>query len=66
MVRDLLKEVAQTQAMEFQTGGRGFKVVVINEADSLTKDAQHAFRRIMEKYMSNCRYILVCSNTSKV
>ena len=41
-------------------------VVVITEADKLSKDAQHALRRIMEKYMANCRYILVCNSTNKV
>ena len=64
VVRNLLKEVAQTQSLD--TSGRGFKVVVINEADKLTKDAQHALRRIMEKYMGNCRYILCCNSQSKV
>ena len=40
-------------------------VVVITEADKLSKDAQHALRRIMEKYMSNCRYVLCCNSTNK-
>eukprot|EP00037_Helgoeca_nana_P016551 m.155682 g.155682 ORF g.155682 m.155682 type:complete len:357 (+) comp23579_c0_seq1:33-1103(+) len=65
IVREMLKEVAQSHVMDMGQH-RGFKVVVISEADKLTKDAQHALRRIMEKYMSNCRYILCCNNSSKV
>lgn len=41
-------------------------VVVINEADSLSRDAQSALRRTMEKYMGNLRLILCATSTSKI
>ena len=41
-------------------------VVVINEADSLSRDAQAALRRTMEKYMSNLRIILCANSTSRL
>ncbi len=41
-------------------------VVVIMDADRLTKDAQHALRRTMEKYSANLRLILCCSSTSRL
>lgn len=41
-------------------------VVIINEADSLSRDAQAALRRTMEKYMSNLRIILCANSTSRL
>jgi replication factor C subunit 3/5 len=41
-------------------------VVIINEADALSRDAQAALRRTMEKYMNNMRLILCASSTSKI
>jgi replication factor C subunit 3/5 len=65
VVQDLLKEVAQTQQVDLGARQR-FKVVVINEADHLTRDAQAALRRTMEKYSPNLRLILLANSTSNI
>lgn len=65
MIQDLLKEVAQTQQVDLAAKQR-FKVVVINEADHLTRDAQAALRRTMEKYSPNLRLILLANSTSNI
>ncbi|KAL1792829.1 hypothetical protein ACET3X_009336 [Alternaria dauci] len=65
VVQDLLKEVAQTQQVDLGAKQR-FKVVVINEADHLTRDAQAALRRTMEKYSPNLRLILLANSTSNI
>lgn len=65
VVQDLLKEVAQTQQVDLAARQR-FKVVVINEADHLTRDAQAALRRTMEKYSPNLRLILLANSTSNI
>ena len=65
VIQELLKEVAQTQQVDINAKQR-FKVVVINEADSLTRDAQAALRRTMEKYSNNVRLILVANSTAGI
>ncbi|KAM7216850.1 replication factor C subunit 5 [Rhypophila decipiens] len=65
VVQDLLKEVAQTQQVD-QSAKQKFKVVVINEADHLTRDAQAALRRTMEKYSPNLRLILLANSTANI
>lgn len=65
VVVELIKQIAQTRNLN-QSGQREFKVIVLSEVDSLTKDAQHALRRTMEKYMASCRIILCVNSTSRV
>ncbi|KAA1477160.1 P-loop containing nucleoside triphosphate hydrolase protein [Dentipellis sp. KUC8613] len=65
VIQEVLKEIAQTQQVDLNARHR-FKVVVINEADSLSRDAQAALRRTMEKYMSNMRIILCANSTSRL
>ena len=65
VVQEVIKKIAQSHPIDATTQ-RSFKVVVLNEVDKLSRDAQHALRRTMEKYMSSCRIILCCNSTSKV
>ena len=65
VIQDLLKEVAQTQQVD-QSARQRFKVVVINEADHLTRDAQAALRRTMEKYSPNLRLVLLANSTANI
>ena len=57
--------MAKSRTLDLE-GKRGFKVLILNEVDRLSKEAQASLRRTMEKYSAACRLILSCNNVSKV
>ncbi len=61
VVRGSIKSFARTKAI-----GGDFKIIFLDEADALTKDAQHAMRRTMERNTGTCRFILSCNYSSKI
>jgi len=63
VIQELIKNTATNATL---TEKHPFKVVIITEADKLTREAQHALRRTMEKYIATCRLILVGESCSRV
>jgi replication factor C small subunit len=43
-----------------------FKILVFEDAHTLTRDAQQALRRIMERTSSTCRFVLTTTNPSAI
>ncbi len=64
IVQEVIKEIAQSRPVDAKI--HPFKVVVMHDVDRLSRGAQHALRRTMERYMSTCRLILCCNSTGKV
>jgi replication factor C small subunit len=63
-------DVVRTQIKNFAralpAGDAPFRILVLDEADHLTSDAQHALRRTMESYAASCRLILICNYSSRI
>jgi len=62
VVRQKVKDFARTKAI----GNVPFKVIFLDEADALTREAQQALRRTMENYTNTCRFILSCNYSSRI
>jgi len=63
VVRDKIKSFALQKVMVPE----GFhKIIILDEADSMTESAQQALRMIMTEYSSSTRFALACNDSSKI
>lgn len=60
---DVVRETVKTFARIKSIGEIPFKILILDEADNMTSDAQQALRRTMEKFTETCRFVL-CANYS--
>lgn len=64
---DVVREKIKMFAQKKVSLPEGFhKIVLLDEADSMTPAAQQALRRIMELYSSTTRFALACNISSKI
>jgi replication factor C small subunit len=63
---DVVRNQIKNFARAMPVGDLPFKILVLDEADHLTTDAQHALRRTMESYATSCRMILICNYSSRI
>ena len=61
MVRNKITNYASSMSF---TGGR--KVIIIDEADYLSANAQAAFRNAIEEFAGNCSFIFTCNFKNKI
>jgi replication factor C small subunit len=62
VVRDTVKTFARVKSI----GDIPFKIMILDEADNMTSDAQQALRRTMERYTETCRFVLCANYSGKI
>ena len=62
VIRDQIMSFASTKTI-FK---KGFKLIILDEADAMTNDAQNALRRVLEKFTENVRFCIICNYLSKI
>jgi replication factor C small subunit len=62
IVRETVKTFARTRSV----GEIPFKILILDEADNMTSDAQQALRRTMERFTETCRFIMIANYSGKI
>lgn len=63
---DVVRETVKTFARVKSIGEIPFKILILDEADNMTSDAQQALRRTMERFTETCRFILCANYSGKI
>ncbi len=63
---DVVRETVKTFARIKSIGEIPFKIMILDEADNMTSDAQQALRRTMERYTETCRFIMCANYSGKI
>ena len=63
---DVVRETVKTFARMKSIGEIPFKIMILDEADNMTSDAQQALRRTMERYTETCRFVMCANYSGKI
>ena len=67
MVRERVKEFAAVMKLaSTNTDDKPFRIIILDEADEMTAEAQTALRRIIEDSSKTTRFIIICNYLSKI
>jgi len=68
VVREQIKEFCSTNNNLYKMFSKKnmYKMVILDEVDSMTLDGQFALRRIIENYTENTRFCLICNYITKI
>lgn len=66
VVRDKIKKYSQKLVTKIDKNCPPFQIVILDEADSMTIDAQSALRRIIEDNTKTTRFCIICNYVSKI
>jgi replication factor C small subunit len=68
MVRERVKEFASIMKLSLNQieNERPFKIIILDEADEMTSEAQTALRRIIEDSSKTTRFIFICNYLSHI
>ena len=62
---DMVREQVTSFASSMSTDGKT-KVIILDEADYITPEAQAALRNLIETFSKNCRFIFTCNFKNKM
>ena len=63
---NVVRETVKTFARSKSIGEIPFKIMILDEADNMTSDAQQALRRTMERFTETCRFIMCANYSGKI
>jgi replication factor C subunit 3/5 len=69
IIREQIKDFSQSEMYLnncFNLTNKKHKLVILDEADSMTFDAQFALRRVIETYTNTTRFCLICNYSTKI
>jgi replication factor C subunit 2/4 len=65
IVREKIKRYAKT-SINIKDNIPNFKIIILDEADSMTSESQYALRKIMEDYATVTRFCIICNYYQRI